>query len=113
MTLPLSEFCEQNGIILYALPPNTTHTLQSVDVSVFKPMKQERKNTVKDWQKRPENINNIITKINFCKVFQETLQNTQMDNHIIKGFRKCGLYPLDPNAVDYTKCVKNFLEKEH
>lgn len=41
MTLPLSQFCEQNGIILYALPPNTTHILQSVDVSVFRPMKQE------------------------------------------------------------------------
>lgn len=112
MTLPLSQFCEQNGIILYALPPNTTHILQPADVSVFKPMKQEWKKTVKDWQSRPENVNQVITKINFCKVFQETLQNTRMENHITKGFRKCGLYPLNPDCVDYTKCVKNFLEKQ-
>lgn len=111
MTLPLSQFCAQHDIILYALPPNTTHILQPADVSVFKPMKQEWKNTVKNWQKRPENSNQIVTKINFCKVFEETLQNTQMQSHVVKGFRKCGLYPFNPDSVDYTKCVKNFLEK--
>ncbi|XP_072390016.1 uncharacterized protein [Diabrotica undecimpunctata] len=112
MTLPLSQFCDENKIILYALPPNTTHILQPADVSVFKPMKQEWKNTVKNWQKRPENSNQIITKINFCQVFEETLQNTQMQSHIVKGFRKCGLYPFNPDNVDYTKCVKKILEKE-
>ncbi|KAJ8914047.1 hypothetical protein NQ315_017566 [Exocentrus adspersus] len=48
MTLPLSRFCKQQDIILYALPPNTTHILQPADVSVFKPMKQEWKDTVKN-----------------------------------------------------------------
>ncbi|KAJ8927279.1 hypothetical protein NQ314_020282 [Rhamnusium bicolor] len=41
MTLALNQFCEDNGIILYALPPNTTHILQPADVSVFRPLKQE------------------------------------------------------------------------
>ncbi|KAG5858417.1 hypothetical protein JTB14_010103 [Gonioctena quinquepunctata] len=41
MTQPLSEFCQNNGIVLYALPPNTTHILQPADVSVFKPLKLE------------------------------------------------------------------------
>lgn len=35
-----------------------------------------------------------------------------MQSHIVKGFRKCGLYPFNPDSVDYTKCVKNFLEKK-
>lgn len=34
-----SEFCEKHGIILYGLPPNTTHMLQPADVSVFRPLK--------------------------------------------------------------------------
>ncbi|XP_039300746.1 tigger transposable element-derived protein 1-like [Nilaparvata lugens] len=40
LTLQLSEFCEQNGIILIALPPNTTHFMQPMDVAVFRGLKE-------------------------------------------------------------------------
>lgn len=39
------------------------------------------------------------------KAFQDyssTIQN---------GFRKCGLFPLDPDAVDYSKCVKSYNQR--
>ena len=26
---------------------------------------------------------------------------------VVNGFRKTGLYPLDPEQVDYNKCVKD------
>lgn len=106
MSMPLSKFCEDNDIILYALPPNTTHILQPADVSVFKPLKQEWKRTVKNWQSRPENLNKCITKTNFCQVFKETL-GMEMTQTIKNGFRKCGLYPFDVEQVDFTKCVKD------
>lgn len=41
LSLELSEFCNNNGIILYGLPPNTTHIMQPADVSVFKPLKSK------------------------------------------------------------------------
>lgn len=110
MTLALSEFCDRSGIILYALPPNTTHMLQPEDVSVFRPLKNEWQKTVREWQSRPENSNKCITKTNFCQVFNEALCNSNMKDYIINGFRKCGLYPLNQDNVDYTKCVKNFQE---
>ncbi|KAJ8966510.1 hypothetical protein NQ314_003483 [Rhamnusium bicolor] len=44
MTLALSKWCEENQVVLYALPPNTTHIMQPADVSVFRPMKS-------DWKK--------------------------------------------------------------
>lgn len=43
LTMTISEWCHNNEIILYALPPNITHMLQPADVSVFKPMKSEWK----------------------------------------------------------------------
>ncbi|KAG5887470.1 hypothetical protein JTB14_017325 [Gonioctena quinquepunctata] len=113
MTQPLSEFCQNNGIVLYALPPNTTHILQPADVSVFKPLKLEWKKTIRKWQKLPENVNSCVTKVNFCKVFQSTLDGYDMKNHIINGFRKCGLFPLDPENVDFTKCVQNIIEQQN
>ena len=35
LNLEISRFCDENGIILYALPQNTTHILQPADVGVF------------------------------------------------------------------------------
>ena len=61
MTLELSTFCEENSIILYALPPSTTHIMQPADVSVFKPLKTEWKKTVKEWQLNPEDNNKVVS----------------------------------------------------
>lgn len=109
MTMNLSTFCDTHGIILYALPPNTTHILQPADVIVFKPLKTEWKNTVRKWQSHENN--KCVTKVNFCKVFEEALNNTNMKEYIINGFRRCGLFPFNENNVDYTKCIKNLIEK--
>lgn len=113
LTCELSQFCHDNGIILYALPPNTTHILQPADVSLFKPLKTEWKNTVRTWQSKPENINSVLTKTNFCPLLKEVLDKTttSLPGTIKKGFRKCGLYPFNPDLVDYTKCIQNRLEK--
>lgn len=36
MTLEVSKFCSDNEIILYALPPNTTHIMHSLGFLIFK-----------------------------------------------------------------------------
>lgn len=111
MTMALSEACKNRQMILYALPPNTTHTLQPTDISVlFRPLKQEWKSTLRHWQSKPENVNCSVTKTNFCKLIAEALENTDMLDDIKNGFRKCGLFPYNPDAVDYSKCVQNILE---
>lgn len=89
-----------------------THILQPADVSVFKPLKQEWKTTVRSWLSRPENVNSCVNKLNFCTLFEETLKGTNITNQIKNGFRKCGLFPLNPENVDYTKCVKDTLQNK-
>lgn len=111
MTMELSEFCENNKIILYALPPNTTHIMQPADVSVFKPLKSEWKNTLREWQNKTENINKVLSKCTFCPLLHSVLSAIDLEDTIKNGFRKCGLYPFNPENVDYTKCVRNNLER--
>lgn len=111
MSLMLSSICEELGIILYALPPNTTHMLQPADVSVFAPLKAQWKSHVRKFLAKPENMNKTVTKTNFCYLFKDIFDNPQMKINIVNGFRRCGLFPYDPNAVDYTKCVQNTLEQ--
>lgn len=39
LSLQLSKFCRENGLILVALCPNSTHILQPLDIAVFGPLK--------------------------------------------------------------------------
>lgn len=47
----------------------------------------------------------------FAPIFKLGYEREQIPNHVRSGFKKCGLYPYDPEAVDYTKCVQNTLER--
>lgn len=108
MSVELSRFCDENGIILYALPPNSTHMMQPADVAVFKPLKEYWRQAVRSWQS--ENEDKTLTKVYFASVFKRALENPKISEHIKNGFRRCGLYPCDMEAVDYSKCIQNTLE---
>lgn len=110
LTWHLSKWCDENGIILYALPPNCTHIMQPADVSLFKPLKTHWKQTVRKWYSKPENINAVLNKNSFCPLLEQCLKSPTLPHSIINGFKICGLFPLNPDAVDYTKCIKNKLE---
>lgn len=69
LTKKLSEFCFDNNIILYALPPNTTHITQPANVSVFKPLKSEWTNTIHNWSS--QNANAALSKVTFCPLLKK------------------------------------------
>uniref|UniRef100_A0A2S2NUN9 Jerky-like n=1 Tax=Schizaphis graminum TaxID=13262 RepID=A0A2S2NUN9_SCHGA len=100
LSLELADFCAQNQIIIYCLPPNSTHIMQPCDVAIFKPLKASWKNVVA----KNKRSGNSITKNNFVNHFQEAFDSVQTSS-IVNGFRKCGLYPFNPNAVDFSKCI--------
>ncbi|KAJ2941657.1 hypothetical protein O0L34_g14715 [Tuta absoluta] len=103
MSLALSAICEETGIILYALPPNTSHLLGAADVSVFAPLTDQWRKHKRKFLEKPEVVDKTVTKRNFCELLQELIETEQTKTNIINGFRRCGLYPFDPNVVEYTK----------
>ena len=107
LTLHLSKFCDENEIILYALLPNCTHILQPADVSVFKPLKSNWKKAVSNWQAEGNNYNKCLTKLEFAPLLHRMVEHTNLSQTIKNGFKACGLFPFNPNNVDYTKCVQN------
>lgn len=111
MSIELSQFCDDSSIILYALPPNATHIMQPADVAVFKPLKEYWRQAVRTWQN--ENLDKTLTKFDFAQVFKLALNNTNIPDYIKKGFKRCGLFPYNPEAVDYSKCIQNTLENIH
>ncbi|XP_055910622.1 uncharacterized protein LOC129944987 [Eupeodes corollae] len=113
LTMELSDFCRSNGIILYALYPNTTHITQPADVGAFKGLKSDYKKTVHKWQSIPGNENKAVTKTNFCELLKADLDSTDGTESIKNAFRKCGIFPFNADATDYAKCVQNTLKKLH
>ena len=57
VTLQTSLLCENNGVILYLLPPNTTHILQPADVGPFRPLKAYWAREIHQFQRENPNVN--------------------------------------------------------
>lgn len=109
----LAKFCKENEIIVIVLYPNSTHVTQPLDVGIFKPVKRA-------WEKKVLALKQQgikLTNKNFCGYFEEVLDfvlGPTLDEKNEKkyptiaenAFRKAGLQPFDPNAVNYEKLTK-------
>jgi len=75
-------------------------------VAVFAPLKSIWKKKVKEWRYENESE---ISKFDVPKVLSTIMNNDKMPSNIISGFKHTGLYPFDPDNVDYSKIVlRNF-----
>ncbi|KAF2893026.1 hypothetical protein ILUMI_13150 [Ignelater luminosus] len=111
LTMKVSQYCSDNQIILYALPPNSAYIMQPVDVGVFKPLKSEWTNMLRKWRAHSKTVNSALIKSSFCALLNKVLNNKKLDESIKNGFQECGLYPFcSDNNVDYTKCDQDTLD---
>lgn len=104
VTLEMSNLCSELEIILIFLYPNSTRILQPADVAAFKPLKTLWKKSVLEWrQKNPEQM---LTLDRMAPILKDAIHNFSPDGSTAgNGFKACGLYPWDPDAVNYTKCL--------
>ena len=86
---------------MLGLLPNTTHILQPLDVAVFGPLKREWSKAARKYT--DEHPDEIVNQVTFAEVFIALYYDKVKRSNIQSGFRKCGLYPWNPNAVDYKK----------
>lgn len=103
LSLALSEFCSEKGIILIALLPNSTHIMQPMDVAVFHPLKTSWKKKVHDW--RMQNSGSRLKRDDFAPLLQQCIFTLKAET-IQQGFKTCGLYPFNPEAPNYHRLVK-------
>lgn len=101
LTLQLGKFCKDNGIILVALYPNSTHILQPLDVAVFSSLKSRWKTIVFEW--RVNNNGEEINKKDVPRILDRILKEDNFKANATAGFKKTGLFPFDKNAPDYKR----------
>ena len=97
----------EEGVILCALPPNTTHLTQPLDRSCFAPLKAAWREARQHFQ--ASHPNRVLTIHDFNKVFSEAWIKGMSMNNITQGFKVAGIYPFNPDALlDATEiCVMN------
>nr|XP_029715888.1 stress response protein NST1-like [Aedes albopictus] len=103
MAIESADACKRLGIILIALIPNATRILQPADVGVFKPLKTRWFQVVQNWKLNHKFAE--VTVKDFGTLLESAMKLALTTSTIITAFAACGLYPFNPDAVDYTKCI--------
>lgn len=87
----------KNGIIMFALPPNTTHLTQPLDKGVFGPFKQHWRRVCHDYLF--SHPGHFISGYNFSSLFSKAWLESMTTKNAMSGFETTGIYPTDRYAV--------------
>ena len=84
-------------ILLFTLPPHTTHISQPLDRGCFAPLKT-------NWKKvchlfYTNNPGRVITKYDFSSLFAEAWKLSMTQTNVLSGFRVCGIYPYSRESI--------------
>ena len=98
-----SHFCpdtirmaSKEEVVLFTLPPNTTHLSQPLDKGCFAPLKNEWKKVCHDFLVREHKV---VTRYTFNKLFSQAWMKSMTIKNILAGFRVSGIYPLDRSKL--------------
>lgn len=96
--LEVIEYARDHHVVLLCFPPHTTHRLQPLDVSLMGPLSTYYSDEVKTWLRlhpgRPVTIYQV------GKLFGVAFQKAASVQNAVSGFRKCGIFPLNPNVFE-------------
>ena len=90
-------YAAEERVILFSLPPNTTHLSQPLDKGIFGPLKVAWRQVCHEFLVK--NPGAQVTKLNFSPLFSEAWVRALTPRNIISGFRTTGVYPPDRTAI--------------
>ena len=91
------QLATDNEVIIFTLPPNTTHLTQPLDKGVFGPFKAHWKLVCRDYL--VSHPGQVINPYNFVRLFSKAWIESMTASNIAGGFEKAGIYPPNRNAV--------------
>ena len=80
-----TRFCQENGILLYCLPPHSSHTTQPLDVGFFSALKGAWKKAVMSYNTDHPGV--TVSKTTFSRVFREAYIQIVKPETIINAFK--------------------------
>jgi hypothetical protein len=92
------DYCELHRILVAVYPPHSTHRLQPLDVSLFNPLANFYSQELNKWIHKTQGLCRF-TKREFFRLFWPAFTRAFSTKNIASGWKRTGLYPLDPNIV--------------
>ena len=102
ISLAMAEFCKANQIQPWLFKPNCTHITQPLDLTVMKSLKDVLKRKVTEWQQCNTTALSKYTVVPLLRASVEELLVSRPEV-IVSGFRRAGLVPWNPLAVEQAK----------
>lgn len=96
LSLEAIEFSRKNGIVIFTLPPHTSHKLQPLDKGVFGPLKTYYHQECSLWM--TNNPGKPISIYEVSSLLGKSYPRAFTPTNIIAGFKATGVFPLDPNV---------------
>ena len=87
----------EEQVIVFSLPPNTTHLTQPLDKGIFGPLKVAWREVCHQFLVKHPGMQ--VNKLNFSSLFSDAWVQALTPRNILAGFHTTGVYPPDRNAV--------------
>ena len=87
----------EHQVILFTLPPNTTHITQPLDRACFAPLKLAWREECHHFQ--TTHPGKVVNRIDFSGIFARAWYRSMKMDTIIAGFRVAGIHPLNKEAL--------------
>ena len=92
------DYCDRNKILLAIFPPHATHTLQPLDVALFKPLSTAYSNELSSFMDQCCGLL-PVTKSHFFPLFWRAWQASFKESSILRAFEVTGLSPFNPEVI--------------
>ena len=96
ISISVIEKARQSDIYILCLPAHTTHLLQPLDVGVFKSFKENFRKACHHLCKGGR----VVTDQDIPDLVAEAWPVSVTPVNLMSGFKKCGIYPLNPSEVE-------------
>ena len=87
----------EEQVIVFCLPPHTTHLTQPLDKGCFGPLKMCWRQKCQEYLS--SNPGKVVTRYQFSHLFSAAWSEAMSIANILSGFRVSGIYPFNRNAV--------------
>ena len=98
VTMDFIKFCDDHNILLAVFPPHATHTLQPLDVGMFKPLSNAYTTQLMAYLQGSQGLLNIA-KRDFFSLFWRAWSDTFKPQAIKKSFEATGIQPPNPDVI--------------
>lgn len=97
LSLTLTEWARQRHVVLFVLPPHSSHLTQPLDVGVFGPFKCQYNQECQIYMQKNPGVS--ITKYEVAQLTAKPYLKALSPENIISAFRKSGVYPFNAGVI--------------